>query len=98
MTISLDRAALDRVLKSKDTQQATHRVAEKVADNARGEGIRVGDTNRDGVGVEIDLPVEVHDFTGGASVVLAHPAGKAVQAKHGTLTRAASAAGLHVRG
>jgi hypothetical protein len=46
-----------------------------------------------------ELPVEVHAYTtdrAAASVVIAHPAGLAVQAKHGALTRAASAEGLEV--
>jgi hypothetical protein len=33
-----------------------------------------------------------------AEVILAHPAGIAVQAKHGALTKAASQAGLEVKG
>ena len=96
--VHLDQAALGRIAKSPDVLSATRRVAERVADHARSEGIRVGDTQADGVGVEIDLPVEVTDRHDGAGVILAHPAGTAVQAKHGTLTRAASAEGLKVTG
>jgi hypothetical protein len=46
-----------------------------------------------------DLPVKVDEYTtdrAAASVTLAHPAGRAVQAKHGLLTRAAASVGLEV--
>lgn len=98
MKVRLDQAALNRVARGPIGRAAARKAADGVADAARGDGIRVGDLNRDGVGVEIDLPVEVRSEGEGSSVVLAHPAGVAVQAKHGTLTRAASANGLKVRG
>lgn len=72
-------------------------LTERVADNVRDQGITVGAFSGGG---EIDLPVEtsqkVTDRTRGV-VTLAHPAGLAVQAKHGSLTRAAAEAGLQVK-
>lgn len=73
--------------------------AEAVAKNIEALGIGVGD--RDGGKHEIPLPVKVELSTtdrAHALVVLAHPAGIAVQAKHGALTKAASEAGLQVKG
>lgn len=74
--------------------------ANKIAERVRGMGIGVGD--EDGGPHEVPLPVVVRTSTNDglttASVVLAHPAGSAVQAKHGALTKAAAAAGLTVRG
>lgn len=51
------------------------------------------------VEAEHDVPVEVHAYTtdrAAAAVTIAHPAGIAIQAKYGALTRAASAQGLEV--
>lgn len=98
MRVQVNRSALNRIVTGAAGRTAARHAAEQVADAARAERIRVGDTSRDGIGTEIDLPVEVHDTAAGASVVLAHPAGVAVQAKHGTLTRAASSVGLKVQG
>lgn len=98
MRINVDHAALGRIVSGADGRAAARRAAEKVADAARSEHITVGDLVEDGVGVDIDLPVKVYGTDDGARVVLAHPAGIAVQAKHGTLTRAASSVGLKVQG
>lgn len=71
--------------------------ANEIADAARLQGITVGDV--DGGKHEIPLPVKVYgDDDNAAAVVLAHPAGIAVQAKHGTLTRAAASKGFEVHG
>lgn len=93
MVVIPNPGALDRLAKSDDVRSAARRAAEEVADNVRSQGITVGDLVADGVAVTIALPVEVQDD----HVVLAHPAGVAVQAKHGALTKAASAAGMSVR-
>lgn len=88
-----------RLLKSSRVAAATRRAAEDVAKNVRDMGIKVGD--RDGGPHEYDLPVKVTMSTtdrAHANVTLAHPAGQAVQAKHGALTKAAAQAGLDVRG
>jgi hypothetical protein len=79
--------------------RALREAAEAVAENIREEGITVGGEN--GSADEIALPVEVYSNTGAepsATVVLAHPAGRAVQAKHGSLTKAAAQTGLKFRG
>lgn len=95
--VKLDHAGIGALLKSTEMHRLVQDVAEEIAGNVRAQGIRVGGT--DGAG-EIDLPVEVGVTTtdrAHASVLLAHPAGVAVQAKHGALTKGASDAGLSVR-
>lgn len=97
--IKLDHAGLAALLKSAEMHRLVEAAAEKVAENVREQGEMVG-AFKGGSG-EIPLPVKVSVTTtdrAHASVVLAHPAGAAVQAKHGALTRAASAAGLEVKG
>lgn len=96
--VHLDKAALGAILKSRDMSELVKTAAEKIADNVRSQGIQVGAFKGGG---EIDLPVRVETETtdrAAATIVLAHPAGIAVQAKHGALTKAASAAGLEVNG
>lgn len=92
--VHINEAVLRRLLESKRMDAARKRAGDAIADNVRGMGIDVGDLNADGTGTQIALPVEVDDQGG---VVIAHPAGVAVQAKHGALTRAAAAAGLEVK-
>lgn len=70
--------------------------AHEIADAVRSQGITVGDV--DGGSYEIPLPVKVYDDGDKAAVALAHPAGIAVQAKHGALTRAAASKGFEVHG
>lgn len=97
MTIRINQAGLDAVLRGPGMRAATRAAAEAVASNARAQGVTVEDEN--GGEDEIPLPVEVEQGADGAAYVkLAHPAGLAVQAKHGTLTTAAAQAGLDVRG
>lgn len=75
---------------------ATVDTAEKIADAARRQGVTVGDV--DGGKDEYALPVKVKKHEDSTSVLLAHPSGIAVQAKHGALTRAAAAEGYEVSG
>ncbi len=96
--IKLNRAGIAALAKSAEVRGMVDSAAEAVAANVRSLGIGVGD--RDGGPREAPLPVKTRSFTtdrAAASVILAHPAGIAVQAKHGALTKAASAAGLEVR-
>jgi hypothetical protein len=96
--VHLIDAGLKAALNTAAVTAATKAAAEAVADNARDQGIKVGD--KDGGRFEYDLPVNVRMFKTDrphAVVALAHPAGEAVQAKHGTLTKAAAQAGLDVR-
>lgn len=98
--IKLDRKGLEEVARSHEVRREVHEAAERVANNVEAQGIRVV-----GEPGDIPLPVKVHDDTtegmrlnrAVSRVVLAHAAGLAVQAKHGALTRAASAAGLRVK-
>lgn len=99
MAISLDSRGISELLKSAGVRAATERAAEAVADAVRSQNISVGD--RDGGPHERELPVTVTVTTtdrAHANVTIAHPAGQAVQAKHGALTKAAAQAGLDVRG
>ena len=92
------RSDLSSILKGPLMARAMAVKAEQIARNVRSLGIKVGD--HDGGPREYDLPVKVkHSVTDRAksTVVLAHPAGLAVQAKHGALTKAAAQAGLEVK-
>lgn len=94
--VRLDHGGIAALLKSGAMQALVSLAAEKVAANVRSQGIMV-----EGEPGDVALPVEVSTTMtdrAHASVTLAHPAGKAVQAKHGALTKAASAAGLEVNG
>lgn len=96
--VKLNHAGVAAILKSAEMTALVNGAAEEIAENVRAQGITVG-AFAGGSG-EIALPVTVSPTTtdrAHASVALAHPAGIAVQAKHGALTRAAAAAGLDVR-
>lgn len=93
--VHLDRRALNAVLRGARVEKAVTDLAEKVADHARAIAPAV-----EGIPGDIELPVRVDGYEtdrARAEVWLAHPSGLAVQAKHGTLTKAASAAGLEVK-
>lgn len=99
LRVTLNRAGVAEVAKSSEMKALMAGLAEQVASSVREQGIKVGD--RDGGSHEYDLPVKVAEQVtdrARATVTLAHPAGVAVQAKHGVLTKAASAAGLQVKG
>lgn len=95
--VKLNHAGIAALLKSSELQALVTGAADEVAANVRGLGITVGDFTGPG---EIPLPVEVSTTVtdrAHARVTIAHPAGVAVQAKHGALTQAAAAAGLDVQ-
>lgn len=101
--VRIRNAGLQEIKRSPEMQRAVRDAAEQVAANVRNQGVKVGDHN--GGPDEIPLPVEVRDGVSSvsanghtSSVVLAHPSGQAVQAKHGSLTKAAAQSGLKVRG
>jgi hypothetical protein len=97
--IKFDHAGIGGFLKSAEMHRLIQSVTEEVASNVREQGITVGD--RDGGSHEYALPVKSDVTTTDRAhgrVVLAHPAGIAVQAKRGALTKAASQAGLEVKG
>lgn len=96
--IRLNHRGLAAILKSSRMKALVHAKGAEVAANVRAMGIRVG--GEDGGPYDQPLPVTVDE--GGADeasvdVILAHPAGNAVQAKYGALTKAAAQAGLDVR-
>lgn len=97
--VELNRAGVAEIAKGAEMQALMKSLAEKVADGVRSQGIQVGD--HDGGSREVDLPVSVTERItdrAHATVTITHPSGIAVQAKHGALTKAASAAGLQVKG
>lgn len=97
--IRLNHKGVEEILKSAPMAAAVKDAAEKIAQNVRDQGIKVGD--RDGGPHEYALPVTVTMVTtdrAHANVTIAHPAGESVQAKRGALTKAAAQAGLNVRG
>lgn len=97
--VKLNRLGVRAILQSTEMHRVTQEAAEAVASNVEAQNIRVGD--RDGGKHEDALPVKVSMTTTDRAhgvVSLAHPAGLAVQAKHGALTKAAAQAGLDVRG
>lgn len=93
-TIRLDSRGMEQMLKSSGVRKAVANAGKAVAS-------RAVYTTRNGE----EIPVEVTDFTtstmrmnrAATAVSLAHPAGPAIQAKNGTLTKAASEAGLKVK-
>ena len=86
---------IEQVAKSREVRDEVNKLAERVADAVRAQGIRV-----EGEPGDVALPVEVREQTtdrARAQVAITHPAGKAVQAKHGALTKAAAQVGLRVK-
>lgn len=94
MRVTLFPGALEKLAKSDEVKDAAKKAGEAMADSIRGQGIDVWDLTP-GTAFIIPLPVEVEDD---GTVVIAHPAGVAVQAKHGSLTKAAAAVGLEIKG
>jgi len=96
--VKLNNAGVREMLRSTGMHRVIQDKAEEVAAKVRDQGIKVGDKN--GGQRETELPVEVEVGTTDRArgvVLLTHASGLAVQAKHGALTKAASAAGLQVR-
>lgn len=94
--VRVNQAALAQIAKSAGVAAALHAKGEEVAGHIRAQGIRV-----ENIPGDIALPVEVEDHgadTAVTSVIIAHPSGEAVQAKHGAVTAGAAAAGLEVTG
>lgn len=93
MTFKIDHDGMKAVLNSGEAQSAVRALAQEIAGQVEAQGITVSSAG-------VPIPVKVDDFKTdrvGASVTLAHPAGTAVQIKHGALTRAAAAVGLEVK-
>lgn len=88
--IRLDHPGIAEVLKGGEVRGAVDALAEGVAANARS----AAEVQRHGAAVDVG------NYTtdrAAAAVTIVHPGGLGMQAKHGTLTRAAGAVGLEVR-
>jgi hypothetical protein len=95
--VKLNHAGIAAILKGGEMHAVIAAKTEEVADHVRDAAGTVGAFKGSG---EIDVPVTSKVVTTDRAhgiVTLAHPAGVAVQAKYGLLTRAASAAGLQVK-
>jgi hypothetical protein len=82
-TYKPDRRGTAQLLKDPELAKLVHRNAEKIADN-----------------LDPDLDIVVDDYTTdrvASSVTIREPQALLLQARDGTLTRAAAAAGLEVR-
>ena len=88
--IKLHHAGIAEVLKSDEVAVALGNVADAIAATAEAHD----EVQRHGVDVEVE---EYETDRVAFSVTLAHPAGRAIEAKYGTLTQAAGDAGLEVR-
>lgn len=89
--VVLNEAGLTEILRSREVLADLERRAERVAAAAAAVGVRVsGDPGAD------ELPIKVTSRIGSkravARVIVAHPAGLAVEAKHRLLGRAMDAA------
>ncbi|MEU7771226.1 hypothetical protein AB0C44_07860 [Micromonospora taraxaci] len=89
--VKLNRRGMRNLLRSEGVQAVLARKAAAVAEQVEAAGIRV-----DGVPGKVALPVAVDVVAGveraRARVILDHPAGIAVEAKHGILTSSIDAA------
>lgn len=84
-SVRIDSAAIAKILKE-DMRGPVDELAARIA--------AAVDTG------SVDAPVKVTSYTtdrATAVVAIAHPAGMAIQAKHGALTKAAASVGLTVR-
>lgn len=96
--VRLDHAGISALLKSAEMHRMVQDAAEELAGKVREQGLEVGAIEGN---TQIPLPVTTEVATtdrAHARVVLAHPAGIAAEAKHGVLTKAASALGVEVKG
>lgn len=88
--VRLDRVGMAQMLKSQPVRAEISNIAQAVGSTARS----------DEPVVRHAAEVKVEDYTtdrAASAVLIKHPIGMGIQAKYGTLTRAASAQGLQVR-
>lgn len=90
MEFKLDRAGVGEILRSAEMAAVVDDLAEQLAAQ-----VRAGISDPD-VAAAVDVDSYVTDRAA-AAVTIVHPAGMALQARNGVLTRAAAAAGLDVR-
>lgn len=86
--LRLDRGGIAEVLKSAKVRSVVDLSAETVA-------ARVSETARNGDPIKVTTDSYTTDRAA-AGVTLAHPAGLGIEAKRGSLARAAASAGLEV--
>jgi hypothetical protein len=86
--LKLDHPGMKEMLLSAEVAAAIADVAETVASN-------VSEYARNGDAIPVDVSAYTSDRAA-AAVTLAHPAGVGKEAKYGTLSAAAAAAGLEV--
>ena len=91
MTIKLNKAGLQSVL----TNEMAGPVAGAGA--AVAAAVNVGTVTDAEVVVSVGVTTSMRINRARALVTIAHPAGLAIQAKHGALTKAAASAGLRVK-
>jgi hypothetical protein len=91
VTIKLYGGALTPILKGKAAQGAVLEAADGIA-------AALGNPYSHDGPVEVDVQSHEAKLTAAASVTLDHPAGFAMEAKHGYLAKAARAAGYKVKG
>lgn len=87
--LTLNKDGVRRILLGPALSAALDQIAERIADQARGEGIMV-----EHVPGDIPIPIRVRIEKGArvaASVILDHPSGIAVEAKHRLLGRSLDA-------
>jgi hypothetical protein len=90
-SIRLDHAGIGAILKGEEVRKAIDELAAEVAVKA------IGSPSLDSrPGVEVKVEHYTTDRAA-AAVVVKHPAGLGLEAKHGVLSRAARAAGLPFR-
>jgi hypothetical protein len=84
-TIRLDSGGIWAMLKSAEVRRAVHEAAERIADRVRSDPAVVRH--------EVADDVNVRDYTTDRAVsvvAIAHPAGRGLEAKHGSLSKAVS--------
>lgn len=98
MAVRLNSKGIQEVAKSDAMQRVIRALAEDVADNINRAGYTASSGASDS-GAELHAEVEMQETDRARAVVkVNHPAALAFQAKHGMFTRAASEAGVEVRG
>lgn len=95
LELHFNPAMLEQLKRSPELKARTKTTADAIADHVRAMNIQVGDLDDNGFENLISIPVDVSDDN---EVILAHPAGVAVQAKYGALTKAAAEVGLRAGG
>lgn len=89
----INHIGVAEILKSPAMQNVIREASDAVAENVRSQNIKVQNAGDLNVPVEVNMTTtdRAHGF-----VSITHPAGLAVQAKYGALTKAAAQAGLDV--